>query len=39
MTNTFKTTLLLTALTLLMVFVGRHFGGEHGVVWPLSLPV
>ena len=35
MTNTFKTTLLLTALTLLLVFAGRHFGGEHGVVLAL----
>jgi hypothetical protein len=35
MTNTFKTTLLLTALTLLLMFVGRHFDGEHGMVLAL----
>ena len=30
--NTLKTTLLLTSLTLLMVFIGAHFGGQNGMV-------
>jgi heat shock protein HtpX len=32
MGNTFKTALLLTGLTLLMMFVGRSFGGQQGMV-------
>ena len=32
MGNTFKTALLLTALTLLMLFVGSAFGGERGMI-------
>ena len=31
MGNTFKTTLLLTALTLLLMFIGRAFGGQNGM--------
>jgi heat shock protein HtpX len=30
--NTFKSTFLLTALTLLLMFIGLHFGGENGMV-------
>jgi heat shock protein HtpX len=32
MGNTFKTAFLLTALTLLLVFVGRIFGGQNGML-------
>lgn len=32
MGNTFKTAFLLTALTLLLMFIGRYFGGENGMV-------
>lgn len=37
MVNTFKTTLLLTALTLLMIAIGRYFGGESGMLLALVL--
>ena len=30
--NTFKTAFLLTALTLLLVLLGEHFGGRNGMV-------
>ena len=30
--NTFKTALLLTALTLFLMFLGEHYGGRNGVV-------
>ena len=30
--NTFKTTLLLTAMTLFLIFVGGAFGGRAGIV-------
>ena len=30
--NTFKTALLLTALTLFLIFIGGHFGGRNGMV-------
>jgi len=30
--NTFKSTLLLTTLTLLLMFVGAHFGGQNGMI-------
>jgi heat shock protein HtpX len=30
--NTFKSTLLLTVLTLLLMFIGGHFGGQNGMV-------
>ncbi|MHB1021946.1 MAG: zinc metalloprotease HtpX [Acidobacteriaceae bacterium] len=30
--NTFKTALLLTALTLFLLFVGQHFGGQNGMI-------
>src|SRR5215472_9230657 len=32
MANTFKTAFLLTALTLLLLFIGRVFGGQNGMV-------
>ena len=32
MGNTFKTALLLTALTVLLMFIGRAFGGQQGMV-------
>ncbi|HEV2273331.1 MAG TPA: zinc metalloprotease HtpX [Acidobacteriaceae bacterium] len=32
MTNTFKTALLLTALTLFLIFLGGQFGGRNGMV-------
>src|SRR6202140_2492177 len=35
MGNTFKTAFLLTALTLLLMFFGRYFGGENGVLLAL----
>jgi len=35
MGNTFKTALLLTALTLLLMFIGRAFGGQNGMVLAL----
>ncbi|MBT9330564.1 zinc metalloprotease HtpX [Paracidobacterium acidisoli] len=30
--NTLKTAFLLTALTLLLIFIGGHFGGENGMI-------
>src|SRR6201990_1977504 len=36
MGNTFKTALLLTSLTLLLMFVGRAFGGENGMFVALA---
>ncbi len=35
MGNTFKTAFLLTALTLLLLFIGRAFGGQRGMVMAL----
>ena len=35
MGNTFKTAFLLTALTLLLMGLGRYFGGENGMLWAL----
>ena len=35
MGNTFKTALLLTALTLLLMFIGRAFGGQNGMILAL----
>ena len=35
MSNIFKTTLLLTVMTLLFMVVGRAFGGERGMVMAL----
>jgi len=35
MGNTFKTALLLTALTLLLMFIGRAFGGQNGMLLAL----
>jgi heat shock protein HtpX len=32
MGNTFKTAFLLTALTLLLLFIGRMFGGQNGML-------
>jgi heat shock protein HtpX len=37
MGNTFKTAFLLTLLTLLLMFVGRHFGGQNGMFLALGL--
>jgi heat shock protein HtpX len=39
MGNTFKTTFLLTALTLLLMLIGRAFGGQHGMILALGLAV
>jgi heat shock protein HtpX len=36
MGNTFKTALLLTALTLLLMFIGRAFGGQNGMLLALA---
>ena len=36
MGNTFKTAFLLTALTLLLMFVGRVFGGQNGMLIALA---
>src|SRR5438067_13439816 len=37
MANTFKTALLLTALTLFLLFIGDYFGGHNGLVAALIL--
>jgi len=37
MGNTFKTAFLLTALTLLLMFIGRVFGGQNGMLIALAL--
>src|SRR5947208_12800673 len=37
MGNTFKTALLLTALTLLLMGIGRYLGGENGMLWALII--
>src|SRR5258707_13195582 len=39
MGNTFKTALLLTALTLLLMAIGRAFGGQNGMVLALGIAV
>ena len=39
MGNTFKTAFLLTALTLLLMMLGRAFGGQNGMVIALALAV
>jgi heat shock protein HtpX len=39
MGNMFKTALLLTALTLFMLFVGNQFGGQHGMAIALVIAV
>ena len=39
MGNTFKTAFLLTALTLLLMFVGRAFGGQNGMFLALAFAV
>jgi len=36
MGNTFKTAFLLTALTLLLMFIGRAFGGRNGMLLALA---
>lgn len=36
MGNTFKTALLLTALTLLLMFIGQYFGGQNGMLLALA---
>lgn len=37
MGNTFKTAFLLTALTLLLMAIGRAFGGQSGMIWALTI--
>ncbi len=37
MGNTFKTAFLLTALTLLLMFIGRIFGGQNGMLLALII--
>src|ERR1700683_2365506 len=39
MGNTFKTAFLLTALTLLLMFIGRAFGGQNGMLLALGFAV
>lgn len=39
MGNVFKTAFLLTALTLLLMGIGRAFGGEHGMMLALGIAV
>jgi heat shock protein HtpX len=39
MGNTFKTAFLLTALTLLLMMIGRAFGGQNGMVIALAIAV
>ena len=39
MGNTFKTAFLLTALTLLLMAVGRAFGGQNGMLLALGIAV
>jgi len=39
MGNTFKTAFLLTALTLLLMFLGRAFGGQNGMLMALMIAV
>jgi len=39
MGNTFKTAFLLTALTLLLMAIGRAFGGQTGMIWALVIAV
>jgi heat shock protein HtpX len=39
MGNTFKTAFLLTALTLLLMMIGRAFGGENGMIIALAIAV
>jgi len=39
MGNMFKTAFLLTALTLLLMFIGRHYGGENGMFLALAVAV
>src|SRR5580658_407706 len=39
MGNTFKTAFLLTLLTLLLMFIGRAFGGENGMLLALAFAV
>src|SRR5439155_16539181 len=36
MGNTFKTAFLLTAMTLLLMFIGRAFGGQNGMFLALA---
>jgi heat shock protein HtpX len=37
--NTLKTTFLLTLMTLVLLFIGRYFGGENGMVIALAVAV
>ena len=36
MGNTFKTAFLLTLLTVLLMFIGRFFGGQNGMLLALA---
>ena len=35
--NTFKSTLLLTVLTVLLIVIGQHFGGSHGAILAFAI--
>jgi len=37
--NTFKSTLMLVALTLVLVLLGEHFGGENGMIFAFLISV
>ena len=37
--NTFKSTLLLVCLTLLLMFIGDHYGGQNGMLLAFALSV
>ena len=37
--KTFKTAFLLTALTLLLLFIGQTFGGRNGMTWALVIAI
>jgi heat shock protein HtpX len=39
MGNMFKTALLLTAMTLLLMFIGRYFGGQNGMFVALAVAI
>ena len=39
MGNMFKTAFLLTAMTLLLMFIGRYFGGQNGMFLALAFAV
>src|SRR6185437_8246151 len=39
MGNTFKTALLLTALTIFLLFIGEYFAGQNGLILGLGIAV